>query len=259
MQQLAGRTALITGAAHGLGAAHARVFVDEGARVVLGDIDDAAGKELADALGANATYTHLDVTSDEDWSHAVAHAVDTFGGLDVLANVAGVCPVGLIADTSMHMLCRTLMVNQVGPFLGIQAAAKVLPPGGVIINIGSVDALRGAAGLSAYVQTKFALRGITKTAALELAAQGIRVVIIHPGAMDTQMMYDSGNALIDLSGGNSAEVDIAAAVNDLVPLKRVAQPEEVAGWSVFLASDAARYATGSEIVVDGGLTLGATI
>jgi len=256
MSRLEGKVALVTGGARGLGAAHARVFVGEGARVVLGDVNDAGAKEVAGSLGDAASSVRLDVTSAADWDAAVAHTVDLFGRLDVLVNVAGICPVGRLVDMEPEEFARVMTVNHFGDFLGIRAAAKVMGRGSVIINIGSLDAMRATVGLGAYISSKYAIRGLSKTAAAELAPAGIRVLCLHPGAMDTPMMYEAGNELMELAGVPAGQVDIAAALPQAIPVGRVADPAEIAGWSAFLASDAAAYATGVDILVDGGLSLG---
>lgn len=246
MGRLNGKVALITGAARGQGAAAARRFLEEGAKVIIADILDEQGKELVAELGEAAVYQHLDVTSEDDWTAAVAETVTAFGGLNVLVNNAGIVHVKSIVDTSLAEYERVIRVNQVGTFLGMRAA---IPPltgagGGSIINVSSVEGLGGMAFLTAYTASKFAIRGMTKAAAMELGHLNIRVNSVHPGVIDTQMVRDA-------AGG--AEVDVKR-VGKRVALRRCGQPEEIANLQVFLASDESSYSTGAEFVADGGAT-----
>jgi 3alpha(or 20beta)-hydroxysteroid dehydrogenase len=238
--RLAGKTALISGAARGMGAAHARRFVAEGAKVVLGDILDAEGEALATDLGANARYLHLDVTSPDDWAAAVALAVKAFGGLHILVNNAGIFGGAALVDHPLDLWHRIIDINLTGSFLGVRAAttALVASGSGSIINISSVAGLRGAAGGSAYVASKFGVRGLTKAVAAELAPFGVRCNSVHPGIIDTPMA----------EGLNTQGYDY--------PLGRMARSEEVTNLVLYLASDDASYSTGAEFVVDGGLTMG---
>lgn len=246
MGRLNGKIALITGAARGQGAAAARRFAEEGAKVAIADILDEQGKELAAELGGAAIYQRLDVTSEEDWAAAVAETVTAFGGLNVLVNNAGIVHVKSIVDTTLAEYERVIRVNQIGTFLGMRAAIPALTAagGGSIINVSSVEGLGGMAFLTAYTASKFAVRGMTKAAAMELGHLGIRVNSIHPGVIDTQMVRDA-------AGG--AEVDMAR-VGKRVALRRCGQPEEIAQLQVFLASDESSYSTGAEFVADGGAT-----
>jgi 3alpha(or 20beta)-hydroxysteroid dehydrogenase len=238
--RLAGKTALISGASRGMGAAHARRFVAEGAKVVLGDILDAEGEALAAELGANARYLHLDVTSPEDWAAAVALAVKAFGGLHILVNNAGIFGGAALVDHPLDLWHRIIEINLTGSFLGVRAAttALVASGSGSIINISSVAGMRGAAGGSAYVASKFGVRGLTKAVAAELAPFGVRCNSVHPGIIDTPMA----------EGLNTQGYDY--------PLGRMARSEEVTNLVLYLASDDASYSTGAEFVVDGGLTMG---
>jgi 3alpha(or 20beta)-hydroxysteroid dehydrogenase len=238
--RLAGKVALITGAARGMGAAHARRFVAEGARVVLGDILDAEGTALAAELGPNARYIRLDVTKPDDWAVAVALAVSDFGGLNILVNNAGIFGGAAIVEHPLDLWHRMIEINLTGVFLGIRAAttALVASGSGSIINISSVAGLRGAPGGSAYVASKFGVRGLTKAVAAELAPFGVRCNSVHPGIIDTPMA----------EGLNTQGYDY--------PLGRMARSEEVTNLVLYLASDEASYSTGSEFVVDGGLTMG---
>jgi 3alpha(or 20beta)-hydroxysteroid dehydrogenase len=226
MGRLDGKVALITGAARGQGEAEARLFVEEGARVVLGDVLDGEGRKVADSLGDAAVYLHHDVGSEESWAAAIATATGAFGKLDVLVNNAGILHVAPIAQIELDDYLRVVRVNQVGCLLGMKAAIPAL---------------------AAYVASKFAILGMTRTAAIELAGAGIRVNAILPGGIDTPM----GRG--DMEGFE--EVDTEAAYAS-IPLKRIGKPEEVARLALYLASDESSYCTGSQFVVDGGLTAG---
>ncbi|NUS45398.1 MAG: glucose 1-dehydrogenase [Mycobacteriaceae bacterium] len=247
MGQLDGKVALITGAARGMGAAHARRFVAEGARVVLGDVLDDEGAALADELGSDAVYLHHDVTSADDWSAAVA-AADRFGRLDVVVNNAGILRFSPIAEMSLADFTTVMTVNVTGAWLGIKTAAPVLSAtgGGSIVNVSSVEGFVGAAGLSAYSASKFALRGVTKSAARELGPAGIRVNSIHPGGIATPM-----TAAVAGASGTDGDSFFSG-----LPIPRWGRPVEVSEVAVFLASDASGYCTGSEFVVDGGMLTG---
>jgi 3alpha(or 20beta)-hydroxysteroid dehydrogenase len=256
MIDLTGKVALVTGGAGATGAAHGRVFVAAGAAVLLTDVQDAAGDVVVSELGEAGAYLRHDVTSEQGWRDAVAYAVDRLGGLDILVNNAGICPVASIDRMSAASFTEVLSVNTLGPFLGIQAAARVMKPGSVIINIASIDGLRGVAGLAAYGASKAALKTLSKTAALELAPKGISVLCLHPGGIDTPMMYEAGNKLMELAGVPADQADIGAALQSMIPLGRVARPEEIAEWSAFLAARGAATATGADFVIDGGYTAG---
>ena len=238
--RVAGKVALITGAARGMGAAHARRFIAEGARVVLGDILDAEGAALAAELGFDARYIRLDVTKPDEWAAAVALCVADFGGLHILVNNAGIFGGAAIVDHPLDLWQRMIEINLTGVFLGIRAAtsALVASGSGSIINISSVAGLRGAPGGSAYVASKFGVRGLTKAVAAELAPFGVRCNSVHPGIIDTPMA----------EGLNTQGYDY--------PLGRMARSEEVTNLVLYLASDEASYSTGSEFIVDGGLTMG---
>lgn len=246
MGQLAGKVALITGAARGQGAAAARRFVAEGARVVIADILDTDGKQLADELGDAAVYQHLDVTEEGEWEHAVQAAVTEFGTLNVLVNNAGILHFSTLAETTLADYERVIRVNQIGTFLGLRSVVKPMRAagGGSIVNVSSVEGLAGMPFLIAYTASKFAIRGMTKVAALELGQDGIRVNSVHPGMIDTQMVQDA-------LGGAEVHTDW---VKKRIPLGRVGRADEIAGLVVFLASDESSYSTGSEFVADGGAT-----
>ncbi|MEV5833208.1 glucose 1-dehydrogenase [Nocardia sp. NPDC052112] len=243
MGRLDDKVALITGAARGMGAEHVRRFIAEGARVVFGDVRDELGEQLAAETGAR--YLHHDVTSEADWATAVRTAVDEFGRLDVLVNNAGLLRFQRIPEMSLADFTTIMTVNVTGTWLGIKSAAPAMTAGGAIVNISSIEGFVGAAGLSAYSASKFAIRGLTKSAARELGANGIRVNSIHPGGIATPMTAAAGSG-----------VDGTAFFAGL-PIPRWGQPGEVSEAAVFLASDAASYCTGTELVIDGGMLTGA--
>src|SRR5882757_2770597 len=246
MGRLDGKVALISGAGRGQGAEHARRFVAEGARVMLGDILDDDGRVLADKLGAEAHYVHLDVTSESDWAAAVATTVDLYGRLDVLINNAGILRIGGLADTSVEDYLRVVRVNQLGCFLGMRSAIEALKTsgGGSIINTSSIHGMQGVPGIFSYVASKFAIRGMTKAAALELGHAGIRVNSVHPGLIDTAMI-SADLPVINQNG-----------LLDKLPIPRIGTTADVAHLMVFLASDESSYCTGGEFVVDGGSICG---
>jgi 3alpha(or 20beta)-hydroxysteroid dehydrogenase len=248
MGRLDGKVALITGAARGQGAAEARLFVAEGAQVMLGDVLDADGELVAKELGDPAVYRHHDVTSEDDWEAIVAAAVSSFGRIDVLVNNAGVFRILGMTVTSLDDYMRIVTINQVGTFLGMKAVTQTMigQGSGSIVNISSVAGLTGSAGTIAYTASKFAVTGMTKVAAIELAAFGIRVNSVHPGFIDTPMLRE------ELALG-TVEGDLAAA-GATVPNGRLATAEDVAKLVLYLASDDSDYSTGAEFVVDGGLT-----
>jgi 3alpha(or 20beta)-hydroxysteroid dehydrogenase len=250
MGRLDGKVALITGGARGMGKAHVRHFVAEGARVVFGDVQDDRAAAVADGLGAQSCrYVHHDVTSETQWADAVAAALDTFGRLDVLVNNAGVLKIASIADMPLADFRRILEVNTVGCWLGMKAVIGPMTAagGGSIINISSIEGLAGAAGLSAYSASKFAVRGMTKAAARELGRFGIRVNSVHPGGVLTSMTLGAVGAV--------DHIDPGALVKSM-PLSRFAEPVEISRLVAYLASDESSYSTGSEFVADGGLLSG---
>jgi 3alpha(or 20beta)-hydroxysteroid dehydrogenase len=250
MGRLDGKVALITGGARGMGKSHVRHFVAEGARVVFGDVRDDQGAFVAAKLGEESCrYLHHDVTSEEDWAAAVALAVEAFGRLDVLVNNAGILEFAAIADMTLASFRRVLEVNAVGCWLGMKAVIDPMTKagGGSIINISSIEGFTGAAGLSAYTASKFAVRGMTKSAARELAQFGIRVNSVHPGGVLTHMVADSATA----RGPDDGMAFLAA-----MPLGRFAEPVEISRLVAYLASDESSYSTGSEFVADGGILSG---
>ncbi|MGV0991926.1 MAG: glucose 1-dehydrogenase [Mycobacterium sp.] len=239
MGRVDGKVALITGGAgaKGLGAASARMLVAEGAKVVIGDILDEDGAKLAAELCDAVRYVHLDVTSAEDWKAAVDTAVEAFGALNVLVNNAGTVQVAPLKTADITRFQKVLDVNLTGAMRGIQAVIDpmIAAGGGSIINISSIEGMRGAVWAHSYVASKWGLRGLTKSAALELAPDKIRVNSVHPGFIRTGMTKHLPD-------------DIVTA-----PMGRAGRPEEVAAFVVFLASDESSFSTGSEFVVDGGL------
>ncbi|MBT2234160.1 glucose 1-dehydrogenase [Nonomuraea sp. NEAU-A123] len=247
MGLLDGKVALITGGARGMGEAHVRLFLEEGARVVFGDVLDEEGKALAEETGA--TFVHHDVTAPEEWARAVATAVDMHGKLDVLVNNAGILKFRRIVDMAIEEFDRVIEVNLRGTWLGVKSAIEPMRAAGrgSIVNISSIEGFIGAEGMSAYAASKFAIRGVTKSAARELARFKIRVNSVHPGAINTSMALDP-----DIM----SEVDADAFLRSMV-IKRFAKPVEVSHVVAFLASDRSSYCTGSEFTVDGGLLTGA--
>ncbi|HZQ57773.1 MAG TPA: glucose 1-dehydrogenase [Acidimicrobiales bacterium] len=250
MGVLDGKVALVSGAARGQGEAEARRFAEEGAMVVLGDIRDDLGTDVADDIGKAARYVHLDVTSESDWDRAVEVAVSDFGAVDVLVNNAGTARATPIIGGALEDYLAVVMVNQVGVYLGMRAVAPVMQRagGGSIVNISSIDGIVAMPMVSAYVASKFAVRGMTKVAALELAEHGIRCNSVHPGYIDTELLRGGGD-----TGFRGVDLGAVAAS---VPAKRVGTVEDVTDVVLFLASDASRYCSGAEIVVDGGLLAG---
>ncbi|BBZ28647.1 3-alpha-hydroxysteroid dehydrogenase [Mycolicibacterium madagascariense] len=237
MGRVDGKVALISGGARGMGAAHARMLVAEGARVVIGDILDDEGKALAEEIGDAARYVHLDVTEADQWDAAVATAVGDFGALNVLVNNAGIVALGKIGSFDMAKWQKVIDVNLTGTFLGMQASVEAMKAagGGSIINVSSIEGLRGAAMVHPYVATKWAVRGLAKSAAIELGKHKIRINSLHPGFIRTPMTKHFPDDMVTAPLGRPGEVD------------------EVATFVVFLASDESSFATGSEFVVDGGL------
>jgi len=244
--RLAGKVVLISGGARGQGAAEAKLCVDEGASVVLGDVLDDEGKAVAESLGAAARYLHLDVTEEADWTAAVATATDEFGRLDGLVNNAGVFVIMPMVMTSTEEYERVIRINQLGVFLGMKAVTPVLAgqQSGSIVNISSVAGLIGSQGTIAYTASKFAVRGMTKVAAMELATLGVRVNSVHPGIIDTPMFK------VITQFGDEVTDQVKAGI----PMGRVASADEVGQLVLFLLSDESSYCTGSEFVVDGGMT-----
>src|ERR1700759_1459223 len=238
--RLAGKVAVVSGGARGMGASHVRALVDEGAKVVFGDILDAEGEAVAKDVGSATRYIHLDVTQPDERVGIVSTAVDVFGGVDILVNNAGIINIGTLEDYELSEWQRILDINLTGVFLGIRAVVKPMKEAGrgSIINISSIEGMAGTIACHGYTATKFAVRGLTKSAALELGPSGIRVNSIHPGLIKTPMT-------------EWVPEDIFQSA-----LGRAAEPEEVSSLVIYLASDESSYSTGSEFVVDGGTTAG---
>ena len=248
MGALDGKVALITGAARGQGAAEARLFVERGAKVMMTDVLDEEGQQVAAELGDSATYMRLDVTSEQGWKDVVNATVEKFGKLNVLINNAGIItPVAEVQETSLATFQKVTDVNQIGVFLGMREVVEPMKKagGGSIVNIASIDGLIGMYGAVAYCASKFAVRGMTKVAALEMGKYGIRVNSLHPGGVKTKILDDTGMT------EEQAEEAFKA-----IPLGRIAKSEEMATLAAYLASDDASYSTGSEFIADGGLTAG---
>ena len=241
--RLEGKVAIVSGAAQGQGAAEARRFVAEGARVVIGDLNDELGAGVADALGEHTRFVHLDVTDPELWHRTVQEAEGAFGPVDILVNNAGVLIFGPLQSLTADQMRTSIEVNLMGAFHGMQAVYGSMKAagGGSIVNISSFGGLTGLPMLGAYVASKFAVRGLTRTAAIDFAGAGIRVNSVHPGGVDTPMTRNPDGTSTDDSPYNLT-----------LPIKRHATVEEIASMVVFLASDEASYCTGSEFLVDGG-------
>jgi 3alpha(or 20beta)-hydroxysteroid dehydrogenase len=247
--RLAGCVAIISGAAGGQGAAEARLLVSQGAQVLIGDVDDGPGRSLADDLGQRARYQHLDVCSEDDWRAALDAAVSSFGRVTALVNNAGISTKPRsILKTPVEDYRRVIEVNQIGAYTGIHVVAPAIidAGGGSIVNISSVNGFVGAWGIAGYVSSKFALRGLTRAAAIELARKGVRVNSVHPGPIDTPM----------LRGGLPEGIDPIEAMARTVPAGRVGTVDEVAAMVAFLLSDESSYCYGAEFVIDGGFLAG---
>ena len=243
MARLEGKVAIISGSAQGQGEAEARRFVAEGARVVVADLNDEKGSAVADSLGDEACFVHLDVTDASQWTAAVGVAEDTLGPVDILVNNAGILVFGPLQKLTEADMRKSMDVNLMGTFNGMQAVYRSMKSagGGSIVNISSFGGMTGLPMLGAYVAAKYAVRGLTKTAAIDFARAGIRVNSVHPGGVDTPMTRNPDGTSTD-----------DAAYNQTLPIKRHATADEIANMVLFLASDEASYCTGAEFVVDGG-------
>ncbi|MEU5897911.1 MULTISPECIES: SDR family NAD(P)-dependent oxidoreductase [Streptomyces] len=260
MGKLDGRVVIVTGAARGQGEQEARLFVEEGARVVVADVLDEQGEALAEELGAeSAAYVHLDVGVEEDWRAATAAAKDAFGKVDGLVNNAGILRFNELLGTPLEEFEQIIRVNQIGCFLGIRTVAPEMAAagGGTIVNTASYTALTGMAYVGAYAATKHAILGLTRVAALELAGRNIRVNAVCPGAVDTPM---TNPAQLDPGADpEAAREAVAELYKKLVPLGRIGQPQEVAALALFLTGDDSAYITGQPFVIDGGWLAGVSV
>ena len=258
MGLLDGKVAIVTGAARGTGEVTARRFVEEGARVVLADIRDDLGQRVAGELGDAAHYVHLDVTSESDWRGAVGATVGRFGLLNVLVNNAGVLLLAAIGDTALAEFERVVRVNQIGTFLGIKSVVEPMKEAGAgsIVNISSIDGLSAQNGLIAYASSKWAVRGMTRVAALELGKFGIRVNAVCPEAGSAEMIAPY------IPDGVDVEQVIAHGQPYLAPQRSRSsreKMEDIGRFVAFLASDASASCTGGDFPIDGGNTAGKLI
>lgn len=242
MGKLDNKVAIITGGARGMGESHVRKFVSEGAKVVFTDLNEEGGLALEKELGENVKFVKQDVSKAEDWAKVIETAESVFGPVNILVNNAGISMSKSIFEMTEAEYRKIIDINQVSVFLGIKAVIPSMQKagGGSIVNISSMNGLVG--GAVGYTDSKFAVRGITKAVALQVAGLGIRVNSVHPGVIETPMVTQ-GDA-----------VDVIKEFAKQIPLQRMAQPEEVSNLVLFLASDESSYSTGSEFVIDGGLT-----
>jgi len=243
MTRFDGKVVLISGGARGQGAAEARMLVAEGAKVVIGDLREDEGRRLAAELGKAAAFVRHDVTDEAEWARAVA-AAEGLGGLNGMVNNAGIYIPRTLLETDAALFEQHTRINQLGCFLGMKAVVGAMERsgGGSIVNISSVAGLRGSPGAFAYSATKWALRGMTKAAAIDLAPRRIRVNSVHPGPIDTEMLKV-----------RSAEENLRRVQQ--VPMQRMGTAEEVARLVLWLLSDESAYVTGAEISIDGGVSL----
>jgi 3alpha(or 20beta)-hydroxysteroid dehydrogenase len=253
--RLEGKVAIITGAARGTGEQTARLFVDEGARVVIADVLEPEGRAVADDLGERAAFVRLDVTDEESWANLVTTTLDRFGPPTILVNNAGLLHMQALVETSAADVERLWRVNALGPFLGTKAVAKVMHSagGGSIVNIASVDGLTVKNGLAAYAPTKWALRGLTRVSALELGQMGIRVNVVCPEAGGPAMRREFTPKSID-------PLDTLAFTHGVIPHNRerpgIEIIRDIARMILFLASDESLSCTGADYPVDAGWTAG---
>ena len=260
--RLDNKIAIITGAARGMGEAEARLFAREGCRVVVADVLDPEGKDVAASIGPSAHFVHLDVTDEQAWVAALAECSETFGTPDVLINNAGILRVAPLLETTTATLHEVIEVNLIGPILGMKVigAAMATAGRGSIVNVSSTGGLVGMSMIDAYVASKWGLRGVTKSAAIELGAAGVRVNSLHPGGVATPMTGVDRTVLDEPppSGCTDPDPELEAADRRAAsqPLPRTGRPIEIARLALFLASDESSYCTGSEFVADGGATAG---
>lgn len=242
MGRLTGKVAIVTGAASGMGLAQAKLFIGEGAKVALTDLSS-TGQSIAESLGDAAIFIRHDVSSEDQWAAVVKQTEERFGHVDVLVNNAGVFRAATLEDTTRENFDLHVAVNQTGIYLGMRAAAAAMKRAGKgsIVNLSSAAGMRGTPGCFAYVASKWAVRGMTKAAAVELAPYGIRVNSVHPGVIETAMVKDQ-------------PPEWFSAVCSMTPLGRLGQAEEVAQLALYLSSDESSYTSGAEIAIDGAAT-----
>lgn len=243
MGRLDGKVAVITGGAGGMGKIHAKLFIAEGAKVVIADLSSSDGERTAEELGEQAIFIELDVTDEENWTSLVEKTEERFGPINILVNNAGIVVSKSIQDTSLEDFRTTSRINQDGVFLGIKNIFGSMKKagGGSIVNISSISGIVGNMNNSAYVASKFAVRGLTKAAAAEYAPHDIRVNSVHPGTIRTPM---------------TEQPDVQEMIKKIekqIPMQRIAEPEEISNLVLYLASDESTYSTGTEFVADGGL------
>lgn len=258
MARLEGKAAIITGAARGTGRATAAMFVREGARVLLADVLDEPGAEVARELGPTALFQHLDVTDEGDWRRAVALCRERFGSVDILVNNAGVLLIKSIEDTEPDEFQRVTAINQTGTFLGIRSVIEPMKAagGGSIVNVASIDGLRGRNGLVAYIASKWAVRGITRVAALELGRYGIRVNDVCPEAGSAEMVKPFVPEGVDMEAVMATQQPYLSTQKARTIAERI---DDVARMILFLASDESASCTGGDFVVDGGNSAGRVV
>lgn len=247
MGKLDGKTAIITGGARGMGAATAKLFVEEGASVVITDILEEEGQAMASSLGEAAIFVKHDVAQEADWEGVVDTTLKTFGGIHILLNNAGIVATGLIEKQSLSVWESIIGINLIGPAIGHRLVIPHMEAagGGSIINVSSTEGLEGKNGVGAYAASKWGLRGFSKVAAYELGPRGIRVNTIHPGPVNTK-----------IANPMDAPAEVLNPLFSYYPLQRLGEPEEVAKLNLFLASDDSSFITGAEISIDGGSSAG---
>lgn len=247
MGKLDNKTAIITGGARGMGAVTAKLFIEEGANVVITDILEDEGKETAQSLGDKALFVKHDVSKEADWESVVAATLATFGAINILINNAGIVSMGTIENQSLETWETTIGINLIGPAIGHRLVIPhmVAAGGGSIVNVSSTEGLEGKNGVGAYAASKWGLRGFSKVAAYELGPKGIRVNTVHPGPINTK-----------IANPMDAPAQVLNPLFAYYPLQRLGEPEEVARLNLFLASDDASFITGAEIAIDGGSSAG---
>jgi len=246
---LSSHVAIVTGGARGIGAAVARLFAEQGATVVIADMLESEGQDLAAQLGPKVSFRRHDVADEPAWEKLVAETVNLYGRIDALVNCAGILITDAILSFDRAQFDRVLRVNLVGTFLGIKHAARVMVKAkrGSIVNFSSSEGLQGSNSMAAYASSKWGVRGLTKVAAQELGASGVRCNSIHPGPVNTAMLNPTGRPAAELT---------TLSLFDYMPMRRAAEPLEIAQSCLYLVSDASSFVTGAEVAIDGGLTLG---